>query len=99
MRTTKIFLIFSALYFVVLSPSLIWDSYLQTPLGLAATLPYFSIYLFHNLGMPGLLENNGVCGWGWCSPTTFGWCFLILFWLSIMWLISLALTKLITKRK
>jgi len=57
-------------------------------------LPFLSIYLFHRLGIPGLLEHNGACGWGWCSPTAFGWVFLAVFWLSVAWLIAWAVARL-----
>jgi len=36
-------------------------------------MPLISIYIFHKLGVPGLLEHNGACGCGLCAPTPFGW--------------------------
>lgn len=49
-------------------------------------VPYFAVYIFHQIGIPGLLENNGLCGWGWCSPTDWGWTFLVCFWLTFTWI-------------
>jgi hypothetical protein len=33
-------------------------------MGLFAALPYLSIYLFHSMGIPYLLQNNGASGLG-----------------------------------
>lgn len=93
----KILFILSASYILLISPSLIWEEYLDTPIALMIVIPYVSIYIFHTLGIPGLLQNNGLCGWGWCAPTLFGWSFLIVFWLSVLWVISWALSTLISK--
>ena len=50
--------------------------------------PYYTVYIFHRIGVPGMLEHNGYCGWGLCSPTTFGWVLSICFWVFVAWLIA-----------
>jgi hypothetical protein len=57
-----------------------------------------SIYLFHHLGVPGLLEHKGQCGWGMCSPTAFGWTFLLVFWIGVAWLAAWGLACLTARR-
>jgi hypothetical protein len=49
-------------------------------------VPLLSVYFFHKVGVPGLLEHNGLCGWGWCSPTVLGWAFVAVFWVATVWL-------------
>jgi hypothetical protein len=58
-----------------------------------------SLYVFHRLGVPGLLENDGLCGWGWCGPTAFGLVFLALFWLAVAWLAAWALARFFARRQ
>ena len=77
-----------AIYFLLLSPGLVWPEYLDTPVGLLAAIPFLSVYLFHSLGIPFLLEHNGACGWGWCAPTVFGYVFIVIFWLLMAWLLA-----------
>ena len=62
-------------------------------------LPFLSIYLFHELGIPGLLQHGGRCGWGWCSPTAWGWVFLALFWLGVAWVLAWGLARLTARRR
>lgn len=78
---------------LLLSPSLIWSEYLESPVGLVVIVPFVSIYLFHSIGIPGLLEHAGACGWGWCAPTIFGWFFLFAFWLVVLWVFALFLSE------
>lgn len=47
--------------------------------------------------MPGLLEQGGHCGWGWCSPTAAGWIVMVAFWLGVAWLAAWALARLTRK--
>ena len=56
-------------------------------------VPYLSIYIFHRFGIPGLLEHNGLCGWGWCAPTSFGWIFLVSFWLGVAWIVAWGISR------
>ena len=57
-------------------------------------VPYLSVHLFNNIGIPGLLEHGGRCGWGWCSPTAFGWIVLVIFWIAVVWLMAWGLARL-----
>lgn len=87
-RTLKLLAVFILIYFLLLSPGLVWPEYLDTPVGLLAAIPFLSVYLFHRIGIPFLLEHNGACGWGWCAPTVFGWIFISVFWLLMAWLLA-----------
>jgi hypothetical protein len=87
-RTFKFLAAFIGVLALLLLPALRWPGYLDTPMGTIVAIPYLSIYLFHKLGIPGLLQNDGLCGWGWCAPTSFGWVFLCSFWLLVMWLMA-----------
>ena len=75
-------------YLLLLLPRAIWPFYFDSPAAFLVLVPYLSLSLFHKLGVPGLLEHNGLCGWGWCSPTPFGWLFTILAWLLAAWCIA-----------
>jgi hypothetical protein len=90
-RTLKLLAAFIAGYILLLLPAIVWPGYLDSPAGLIVAIPYISIYLFHRIGIPGLLQNNGACGWGWCAPTLFGWMFLCIVWLLVVWLLAWAL--------
>jgi hypothetical protein len=87
-RTLKILGLILAAYVLLLAPGFFWPAYLDSPVGILLLVPMLSIYLFHSLGVPGLLQNNGLCGWGWCSPTWFGWAFLMVAWVMVAWGIS-----------
>ncbi len=76
------------------APALIWPGYLDTPVGVVLMLPFLSIYAAHALGIPGLLENQGACGWGWCAPSVFGWLFFAVLWLGLNWGLARALAAL-----
>jgi hypothetical protein len=84
--TLKVMAIIVAVYVAALLPALVWDGYLDSPVGLLVAFPYLSVYLFHSLGVPGLLQQGGACGWGWCRPTLFGWAFIATFWLALAWI-------------
>jgi hypothetical protein len=93
-KTFKIVAVILVMYSLLWIPSLFWPKYLDTPFGFIAVTPLLSVYLFHNAGIPGLLQHNGACGWGWCAPTFFGWTFIVTFWLSFVWLIARFITSL-----
>ena len=65
---------------------------------LLVLVPLLSIYLFHRLGVPGLLEHGGHCGWGWCAPTPYGWAFLAIFWLAVAALAAWGLARITMRR-
>lgn len=50
-------------------------------------------YALHQVGLP-VLENNGLSGWGWPSPNTFGWFLSAIVWLALYWLVSLGIVRL-----
>jgi hypothetical protein len=94
LRTLKFLAVVIAFFVLLASPGLVWPGYLDSPAGLIVAIPFLSIYLFHSIGIPGLLENQGACGWGWCAPTLFGWGFLCAFWLLVAWLLAWGLSGL-----
>lgn len=87
-RTLTIFAIILATYGLLAIPAFLWPAYADSPAGLLLAIPFLSVYVFHTIGIPGLLEHDGLCGWGWCSPTAFGWLFLIGFWLAAAWVVA-----------
>ena len=92
-RTLKTLALILAIYGLFLLPGLIWPSYLDSPAGVLLLVPMLSVYLFHKAGVPGLLQHDGLCGWGWCSPTVFGWLFVAIFWLAAAWLMAWGLAS------
>lgn len=96
-RTLKILALIFVIYGFLLLPAAVWPSYLDSPIGLLLLIPWLSIYLFHKLGIPGLLEHNGLCGWGWCSPTLFGWLFMAVLWLAVAWIIAWGIASLTSR--
>lgn len=101
-RTLKILALILAGYILLVLPGLIWPAYFGSPAGLLVLLPLVSVYLFHQIGVAGLLEHNGLCGWGWCAPTMFGWVLVAVFWVLLAWLLAWgvsALTLRLARRK
>ena len=96
-RTVRILAVVLFLYALLALPAFIWPAYADSPAGLLLLVPSLSIYVFHKVGVPGLLEHNGLCGWGWCAPTPFGWVFLGVFWLVAAWLLAWAVASLSTR--
>jgi hypothetical protein len=94
--TLKIFGLIVGSYLLLWLPAALWpdSGYLDTPFGWIAAIPVLSLYAFHAMGINGLLQNNGLCGWGWCAPSIVGWAFLATFWLAIAWLSAKALSGL-----
>ena len=95
-RTLKILAAIVATLLLLASPALLWPGYLDSPMGLIVAVPFLSIYLFNAAGVPGLLQNHGACGWGWCAPTLFGWVFLGVFWLLVLWVVAWGLARMST---
>src|SRR5689334_10170154 len=93
-RTLKVAVVILTAYGLLCLLATFAPSYADSPLGLLLIVPLLSVYLFHKLGVPGLLEHNGLCGWGWCSPTLFGWLFTVAFLLLVVWLIAWAIASL-----
>lgn len=97
-RTLRYFAAIVSAYIVLAVPALIWPDYLDTLPGRIAAVPILSIYLLHAVGVPGLLEQGGACGWGWCQPTNFGWLLLFLLWVGLAWLAAKLIAVLIAMR-
>ena len=95
--TLKLLALIVVCYGLLLLPAMFWPEYLDSPPGLLLLVPYLSVLLFHQLGIPGLLEHNGLCGWGWCSPTAFGVIFMVVFWLTIAWALAWGLAVLLSR--
>lgn len=93
-RIFKVFAFMVSGYALLCLPALVWPHYLDSTLGIIVAVPYLSVYLFHGIGIPGLLQNNGACGWGWCAPSSFGWFFLGGFWGTVLWLVAWGITVL-----
>lgn len=93
-RTLKILLLILVGYGLLLLPAAIWPTYLDSPARMLLLVPLLLVYMFHGAGVPGLLEDDGLCGWGWCSPTFFGWMFAAALWIGIAWLIAWSIASL-----
>lgn len=96
-RTLKIFVALLFGFALLAIPSHWGPAFLEPISGYVVIVPFLSIYIFHKLGIPALLEHNGACGWGLCEPTVFGWVFLALFWSGVTWLIACGLARLFTR--
>ena len=86
-------------YFVLAVPAYVGPSALGEYSAVIVAPVILSLYVFHRLGMPGLLENDGLCGWGWCGPSAFGLLFLAVFWLGVAWLAAWALSRVVARRQ
>ena len=98
-RTLKFLAALLAAYALMVMLAYLGPSFLREFTGYFVLVPFLSIYVFHRLGIPGLLEHDGACGWGWCSPTAFGWAFLAVFWLAVAWLVAWAVARLTARSK
>ena len=58
-----------------------------TPFLMAGMPLLVTVYVLNMAGIPGLLEQNGHCGWGWCEPTLFGWLLAVILWLVATYLV------------
>jgi branched-subunit amino acid transport protein len=92
--TGRVLAVLLVIYLAVLSPGLFFSAYLDSPVGVLVLLPYLSVYLFHALGVPGLLVHGGACGWGWCAPTVLGWLVAAGVGLGVLWLLAWGLARL-----
>ena len=97
-RVLKIAALIITGYAVLVLPGFFWPAYLDSPASIVTLVPLLSVYVFHKVGVPGLLEHNGLCGWGWCSPTAFGWAFAAVFWVMAVWLAAWGIAALSNRR-
>lgn len=72
-------------------PGLIWPAWLDSPAGWVVLMPFFLAHVLRGAGVPGLIENEGACGWGWCSPTTLGWAVSALICVLVIWALAAVL--------
>lgn len=93
-RTLQVALGLAALYALLFLPGLIWAGYSESPFGVVMLLPYLTAVALHAAGVPGVLEHDGLCGWGWCAPTTTGLVMVVVLWIGATWLLSFALARL-----
>lgn len=98
-RTLKTLAILLTGYVLLAMPAYLGPALLEEMSGYLVVLPLLSIYVFHTLGIPGLLQHGGACGWGMCSPTAWGWVFLALFWLGVAWVLAWGLARLSAGRR
>jgi len=98
-RTLNALLVIVGLYVTALLVALVWPKYMDSPVGILLVFPYLSVYLFHSLGVPGLLEHAGACSWGWCKPTWFGFAFIAVFWLGLALAVASVVTSLTSNAK
>lgn len=97
-RTLKIFALMVGAFVLLCIPAYAGPRFLEEASAMVVMVPALSIYLFHALGIPGLLEHQGRCGWGLCNPTPFGFVFLAAFWLLGFWLLARGLAYLLARR-
>ena len=97
-RTLKIWALLAGTFVLLCVPAYVGPAFLEEASAMLALVPVLSIYLFHAIGVPGLLEHQGQCGWGMCSPTAFGFAFLAFLWLFAFWLAAWGLAYLSGRR-
>jgi hypothetical protein len=96
-RTLKTLGILVVAYIVLALPAYIGPAFLAEPSAYFMIVPFLSVHLFQRLGIPGLLQNDGLCGWGLCGPTAFGWLFAAAFWIGMAWIAAWAIARLTLK--
>lgn len=84
-RTSALMAKIVGAYLLLCVPLIVWPDLIDNPFGDILALPFISLYFFDAVGIPGLLDNAGACGWGWCGPSLFGILFVGFFWLMIAW--------------
>jgi len=72
----------------------IWPAFGESFLGKLVAIPPFTVYLFEELGIPGLTDR-GRCDWMWCRPTILGIVITTLVWLLAAWWASLGIARLV----
>lgn len=90
-RVLKLLLALLAAAGLMALPGLIWPAWLDSPAGWVVLMPFFLAHVLRGAGVPGLIENEGACGWGWCSPTTLGWAVSALICVLVIWALAAVL--------
>lgn len=91
----RIFAIIVGSYTLLLVLGTLFEETLGAVALVLVVVPYFSVLLMHKAGLPGVLEHEGLCGWGWCAPTPLGWALTAVLWLGLAWGLSLAIAALL----
>ncbi len=86
-KTLKIVVVILAGYAALLALGYLLPEEYGASLLIAGMPLLVVVYLLDNMGIPWLLEQNGLCGWGWCEPTLFGWLLAVVFWLVVAYLV------------
>ncbi|MBK1875219.1 hypothetical protein FE848_18565 [Marinobacter sp. 1-3A] len=96
--TIKILLVFLTVYAGIWLPYIVLQGNLPASLsapyallGFAQAIP---AYILNSVGISGLIQNDGYCGWGWCGPTVFGYVVLSAFWVLVAWFIAWLISNL-----
>lgn len=101
MHARSTFTIFKALvatYLIIASPAYLGPAALGEYSAALVSPVMLSLYVFHRLGVPGLLEDDGLC-WSWCGPSAVGVVLLIMFWLGAAWLAAWVLSRVLGRRQ
>jgi hypothetical protein len=98
-RTLRILAILVVACVLLLLPGQFFPNYLDSPIGVLLLLPMLSIYLLHALGVPGLLQHDGLCGWGWCAPTMLGWLVAAACALVPLWLVARGIGSILARKQ
>ncbi|MEZ5564026.1 MAG: hypothetical protein R3F24_00275 [Gammaproteobacteria bacterium] len=98
-RTLIIFAMLLVAYGGLLLPALFWPSYSDSIAGIPVRALIISVYVLDQAGVPGLLEHNGLCGWGWCAPTLLGWSAVAVIWVVATWLVAWGVASLSRARR
>lgn len=98
-RPWKIFAVIVGAYGLLLAVGLLFEDTLGAVAMPLVAVPYFSVLLMHKAGLPGVLEHDGLCGWGWCMPTPLGWALTAALWLALAWGLSLGIAALLRARR
>jgi hypothetical protein len=93
-RTLKVLAVLVAACVLLSLPAYLGPSVLQELSGRLVLMVFLTPHLFHSLGVPGLLEHGGHCGWGWCAPSALGWVLMAVVWLAVAWLAAWGLARL-----
>jgi hypothetical protein len=90
--TLKVFCIVAGLCALLAAPVFFVENY---PLAEFAVIPLGLLHMLHKAGVSGLLEMGGLCGWGYCSPTTAGKIIASIITLGILAIVSWAIAYIV----
>lgn len=90
-RTLAILMAILLVYGLLWLPAVFAPSYPDSQAGAWLVAPLLVVYALHRIGVPGLLEQDGLCGWGWCAPTALGWFVAATILLLGLWLLAWAI--------